>query len=54
MFSNITVNKSKTEYIKQRFESILQIAWDILNNNLFIKLKANIGNRIKAYIATDN
>ena len=51
MFPKVAADKSKLEHARQRLESCLQAAWDILDQELFEKLSASINNRIKAVIA---
>jgi hypothetical protein len=53
MFPNVAVDKSELEHARQRLESCLQDAWDILDKGLFDKLGALMRERIEAYIAAD-
>jgi hypothetical protein len=51
MFLDFTNDKSESEDARQRLESCLQAAWDILDKGLFNNLGASMPARIKACIA---
>jgi hypothetical protein len=51
MFPEIAADKSKSEDARQRIESCIQAAWDILDKGLFDNLYTSIPARIKACIA---
>jgi hypothetical protein len=51
MFPEVAIDKSESEYARQRLESCLQAAWDTLDQELFDKLGASMNNRIEAVIA---
>jgi hypothetical protein len=51
MLPEVTTDKSESEDARQRLESCIQAAWNILDKGLFDNLYASIPARIKAYIA---
>ncbi|KAJ8062463.1 hypothetical protein OCU04_008997 [Sclerotinia nivalis] len=53
MFPDIAVDKSISEYTRQRLESALQAAWDTLDEKLFNKLGVSMSSRIEACIAAE-
>jgi len=53
MFSEVSANKSESEYSRQRLESCLQAAWNTLDKGIFNNLYASMKRWIEIYITAD-
>ena len=51
MFPEIAADKSESEYARQKLESCIQAAWDILDKRIFDNLYVSMPARIAACIA---
>ena len=54
MFPEVAADKLELKGARQRLESCIQAAWDILDKSLFDNLYANMPARIKACIAASS